>query len=206
MAAIAAGKPARAVPPNAARPVAPPTLAPTDKPAQQSLAALIVSMIQQAGHPLTVKQLTEEARRQGFPSTSADFAEVVKSRVAGLRKKGILQRAADQPGYTLTRRADGRARKGRPSHPASQSPARGRATSVAAGNRTKRAPLRLVLTEILKKSTRPMTGSDLATAARKAGWRTKSERPTDVVWAMLHQMDNVEHIKGEGYRLKKGRA
>jgi hypothetical protein len=65
--------------------------------------------------------------------------------------------------------------------------------------------LREVLTQILKKSGRSMTGSELADAALKAGYRTASSHPADVVWAMLNQMDNVEHVKGQGYRLKKGK-
>jgi hypothetical protein len=45
----------------------------------------------------------------------------------------------------------------------------------------------------------------LADAALKAGYRTASSHPADVVWAMPNQMDNVEHVKGQGYRLKKGK-
>jgi hypothetical protein len=60
-----------------------------------------------------------------------------------------------------------------------------------------------VLTSILKSSRTPLSGSELAELALKAGYQTKSEKFADSVWALLARMDNVEHLPQQGYRLKK---
>jgi hypothetical protein len=80
------------------------------------------------------------------------------------------------------------------------------AKSVSGIHAPKQPSLRAVLTEILKKKGRSMTGGELAAAVLKTGYLTTSERPADVVWAMLQKMDHVEHIPGKGYRLKKTTA
>jgi hypothetical protein len=205
MAAIAAGKRPKAVPPKASMQEPPPGPTAGHMPGQPSLADLIVAMIREAGRPLTVKQMTDEARRRGFQSSSANFAKVVESRTHALKNRGVLRRSAAQPGYVLVDSSDGRAQRRKPGRPPGSGAAKATATPAADGQRTKRIPLRVVLMQILEKSSRPLTGSELAAAALRAGWRTKSERPTDVVWAMLNQMDNIENVKGEGYRLRKGR-
>jgi hypothetical protein len=43
----------------------------------------------------------------------------------------------------------------------------------------------------------------LSRRALKAGYQTTSKTFVDSVWAMLAQMDNVEHLPQQGYRLKK---
>jgi hypothetical protein len=63
-----------------------------------------------------------------------------------------------------------------------------------------------VLTQILKKMGTPLTGSELAEEALKAGYRTTSKRFVDNIWTMLSHMDNVENVKGQGYRLKRGKS
>jgi hypothetical protein len=60
-----------------------------------------------------------------------------------------------------------------------------------------------VLTDILKKSRKPLSGSELAELALAAGYQTTSEKFVDSVWSTLGQMDNVEHLPQKGYRLKK---
>src|SRR5262249_53853364 len=120
-------------------------------------------------------------------------------------KKGIVRRAVDQPGYVLVKTGNGRAAEARTARPQGRTTPQKPTGAGSGARRGERTPLRVVLTQILENSTKPMTGSELGEAARKAGWRTSSQRPADVVWAMLNQMDNVEHVKGEGYRLKRGR-
>jgi hypothetical protein len=43
----------------------------------------------------------------------------------------------------------------------------------------------------------------LAKQAKAQGYRTKSKDFVGVLWVMLGQMDNVENVPGQGYRLKK---
>jgi hypothetical protein len=66
--------------------------------------------------------------------------------------------------------------------------------------------LKPLLAQILQKSTKPMTGSELAQAALQAGYRTTSKRFVDSVWTALTNMKNVENVKGQGYRLKRGKS
>jgi hypothetical protein len=66
--------------------------------------------------------------------------------------------------------------------------------------------LKPLLAQILQKSTEPMTGSELAQAALEAGYRTTSKRLVDSVWTALTNMKNVENVKGQGYRLKRGKS
>jgi hypothetical protein len=61
----------------------------------------------------------------------------------------------------------------------------------------------VVLTSVLKSNRKPLSGSELAQRALAAGYKTKSEKFVDSVWSMLSQMENVEHLPQEGYRLKK---
>jgi hypothetical protein len=205
MAAISAGKQPKAVAPKPSTPS--PAPSPTAGPmqSQPALADLIVTMIREAGRPLTVKQMTDEAKRRGFQSSSANFAKVVESRTHALKDRGVLRRSATQPGYVLVHPADGQVPRRKPGRPPG-SGKKAMATPAVGGQKAKRTPLRVVLTEILKKASRPLTGSELADEAMKAGYRTRSPRPPDVVWAMLNQMENVENIRGQGYRLKRGRG
>jgi hypothetical protein len=46
----------------------------------------------------------------------------------------------------------------------------------------------------------------LAEEALKAGYKTTSKRFVDTIWTMLGTMNNVENVKGQGYRLKRGKA
>jgi hypothetical protein len=47
-----------------------------------TLPALIVKLIHRAGHPLTVKQLSEDMRRRRFPTTSKNIPQLVQNRVS----------------------------------------------------------------------------------------------------------------------------
>jgi hypothetical protein len=233
MASIAAGtqRPTAALPnPSLKRPA--PKAPETGKPASGSLPALIIAMIRETGGPLTVKQLAQEAKRRGFKSKSRIFHNIVETRAYDLKRKGILQRAADQPGFILAESTNGQARAATPAtHPAHEAPPRaapksvGKAKGMGAVPRTgngkpmnfpagkpnrrvgaaKQATLSEVLTQLLKRATKPLTGPELASQALRAGYRTTSKSFKDVVWVMLNQIANVEHIRNQGYRLKKAK-
>jgi hypothetical protein len=141
-------------------------------PGQPTLPVLIVAIICEAGRPLTATQLAEEAQRRGFQSRSGDLARLMETRIQELKKKGIVRRAANQPGYTLAQATKGIALKTEPKKPAGPGatpkiPAKPVASAkpAASSRATKQPLLRVVLTQILKKSGRSMTGSELADAA-----------------------------------------
>jgi hypothetical protein len=180
----------------------------TGRGSQPPLRDLLVTILRETGRPLTARELAEEAKRRGFKSNSADFVRLVETRTFELKKKGILRRAEGQPGFLVARSA------GKPSdrkavrldHKPGQKTARG---GVAKGGRAAAAPARLplreVLARILQKSDKPLTGSELAALALKAGYRSASKNFVDVVWVAVGNMDNVEHVPDQGYRLKKTR-
>jgi exonuclease VII large subunit len=189
------------------------------KPGKPSLPSLLVSVIRSAGRPLTAKHLVQEVKRRGFKSRSAHFTKMVKTRLWDLKKQGVVQRAPDQPGYVLaassngpvpkpglakslvrkaSARAPAKAGKGKTAAPP--------AAKHAAGAKAPQKPLRELLTQVLKKMGTPLTGSELAEEVLKAGYQTTSKRFADNVWNMLKHMDNVENVKGQGYRLKRGKS
>ena len=98
----------------------------------------------------------------------------------------------------------------RPAAKAPTKPAKGAAaakptSNQASGAKAPQKSLREILTQILKKMGAPVTGSELAEEALKAGYHTTSKRFIDSVWTMLSTMDNVENVKGQGYRLKRSK-
>jgi hypothetical protein len=174
-------------------------------PSQPSLPALLVSALRSARRPLTAKHLVQEVKRRGFKSSSAQFTKMVEARLWDLKKQGIVQRAADQPGYILAPSSNGAVPKPSPakSHVKKES---AKAAKTSAEAKSPRKPLREVLTDVLKKKGTPLTGSQLAEEALKAGYRTTSKRFVDTIWTMLGSMHNVENVKGQGYRLKRGKT
>jgi hypothetical protein len=188
---------------------------PTPKPStagklsQLSLPALLVAVMRSAGRPLTAKQLAKEVKRRGFKSSSAHFTKMVEARLGDLKKQGMIQRAADQPGYMLAPSSNGAVPKSSPAKsPVLKGSANGPAKTAkpSAGAKSPQKPLREVLTQVLKKKGMPLTGSQLASEVLKAGYKTTSKRFVDTIWTMLGSMDNVENVKGQGYRLKRGKA
>ena len=102
MAAVAGGtKRPQTAAPKAAPKKPTPKPSTTGKSSQPSLPALLVSVMRSAGRPLTAKHLVQEVKRRGFKSSSANFTKMVEARLWDLKKQGVVQRAADQPGYTL---------------------------------------------------------------------------------------------------------
>src|SRR6516165_543836 len=212
MAAVVAG----AKRPQAAAPKAAPKK-PTPQPStagkanQPSLASEIVAVIRSAGRPLTARHLAQEVKRRGFKSSSANFTKMVETRLWDLKKQGVVQRAPDQPGYVLAPSSNGPVLKPGPAKTlvkkgSPKVPARSAKGKTAVGAKAPQKPLREVLTQVLKKMGTPLTGSELAEEALKAGYRTTSKRFVDNIWTMLSHMDNVENVKGQGYRLKRGKS
>jgi hypothetical protein len=148
---------------------------------------LILTALKEVGHPLTVRQLVDEIERRGFRSGSGNFLKLVGVRIFELRKKGLVRSAPDQAGYILTK-----------------APKSGVGVSSVSDSRSEQPPLRVVLTRILQKSKRPLTGSELAKQALAAGYRTTSKNFTGVVFVLITKMPNIENVPGQGYRLKKG--
>jgi hypothetical protein len=209
-------------------PVAPASPAPAaSRGGPTRLGELIVALLRAAGGPRTARQLSEEAQRRGYQPTSQKPIKAVESRLQDLKSQGIVRRASGQPGYVLTPAADGAGKqKSKPKQPAQTNTAKaapkpvkpaasaqkssgkgsassGTARTAPAGRRGGQPPLREVLTDILKNSRKLLTGSELAERALAAGYQSRSEKFVDSVWSLLGQMANVEHVRGQGYRLKK---
>jgi len=216
MAAVAAGtkRPQAAAPKAAPKKPIPPSSA--SKTNQASLASLIVGVMRSAGRPLTAKHLAKEVKRRGFKSSSADLAKVVGTRLWDLKKQGLVQQAPGKPGYTLAPSANGPAPKAgvaktaSPKTPAKTAKHKAHAASTVppatGGKAASRLPLHVLLAQILQKQSRPMTGGELAQEALKAGYLTSSKNFAQSVWTALGLMKNVENIKGQGYRLKRGKS
>ena len=217
IAAVAAGtKRPHAPSPKAAPKKPTPQPSTAGKSNQPSLASEIVAVIRSASRPLTAKHLAQEVKRRGFKTTSADFTKVVETRLWDLKKRGLVQRAADQTGYTLAPSANGPAPKAGVAKAASpRTPAKtakrgalaaSTGPSATGGKAANRLPLHVLLTQILQKQSRPMTGGELAQEALKAGYLTSSKNFAQSVWTALGLMKNVENVKGQGYRLKRGKS
>jgi hypothetical protein len=160
---------------------------------QLTLTDLIVSLLREAGRPLTVKELGQELKRRRFQSKSSNFSKMLGVRTRELKLKGILQPAVGQPGYVLAQSTSNKKHKrAQPLH-----------RKTRPQQTVKQRPLREVLIQILKKSTRPLTGSELAAEALKAGYHSTSKNFVDVVWVAMSSLKNVERVPNQGYRLKK---
>jgi hypothetical protein len=164
------------------------------------LADFIIVLLKEAGEPQTVKQLAQEMRRRRYPTKSRNLSGVVQTRLVEMVRNGVLNRASDRPGYVLAS-ADGH----KPSAPRGNgSPGRKKAAKRSKATlRGSQPPLREVLTKILEQSKEPIGGGELAQKALETGYQSKSKSFRDVVWVNLGNMKNVEHIPGQGYRLKK---
>src|SRR5262249_46799149 len=79
---------------------------PSSRPAQRqktvpTLPRLLPDLVGAASGPLTVKELTASVARAKFPTSSRNLSQLVKNKVGGLVKRGLLRRAAGQPGVVL---------------------------------------------------------------------------------------------------------
>jgi hypothetical protein len=211
LAALSAGAPAATEQPKPAAPSAPTPGTPAkDRP---KLGEMIVVMLREAGKPMTARQLSEEAHRRGFQSASNDPVKPFEARLQELKKKGTVRRAPGQPGYVLATSTIGAsATKPKRAQPAQKEQ---RNAAVKPGKpqsdakpsqpveRQKTPPLREAILNVLKSSRKPLSGTELADRVLKSGYKTTSTKFRDVVWSMLGQMDEVQHVRGKGYQLKR---
>jgi hypothetical protein len=194
---------------------------------QPRLGELIVTLLREGKKPMTARQLSDEAQRGGYRLSSRDPVKAMEKRLQDLKHQGIVRRAPGNNGFVLASSANGgkkqkrktnrsihattqkRSAKPTKSEPAATKGGRNGSTSVESaktskpGRRGRQPPLRQVLTDVLRGSRQPLSGSELAERALAAGYQTESTKFVDSVWARLGQMDNVEHLPQKGYRLKK---
>jgi hypothetical protein len=169
-----------------------------------------VGLVRQAGRPLTARELGEQLLRSGFPTRSTNITNLVQNRLSDLVKRGVFGRAAGQPGVILAQPGGGAraaAPKAPPKAPATSPKAAARQTAAPSSRprlRKGQPPLRSLLTELLKKSRQPVAARDLAAQVLATGYQTRSKDLTGVVWTALGQLEGVENVKGQGWRLKKG--
>jgi uncharacterized coiled-coil protein SlyX len=188
-------------PPAAAKPTpTPPKPVPTPaKPAAPTAAAgprladLIVACLKEAkGKPLTVRQLTDQALKRGFTTSSSSPYKMVESRVQDLREKGVVARAKDQPGWVL---------KNAPAPTATNG-----AAAAKKANGADKPPLREHVVNVLKRSKRPLSLKVLSEKILADGYQTGSSDFANVLGVALKKMADVKRIPGEGYTLKAAKG
>ena len=195
------------------RPVTKTSSAKSAPPATQTvpLSRLLLQIVGEAKGPITVKALTEEVQRRNYVTTSKHLAALVDTRISKLIKKGLIRRAKNQPGrssggsWRLPKDTPHRSRPsrlsppGQPSNPYPQKP-----TATKAMTSTQKAvPLSAVIEKILGEAKEPIPGRELAAKVLATGYQTNSQDFISVIRVAVSKMDNVDHVPGRGYRLKK---
>jgi hypothetical protein len=181
--------------------IAPPVRQPAT-PRTHSLPGLLLEIVQQATGPLTVKQLVREVVRRKFPTTSRNLAAMVETRAHELVRKGLLQRASGQPGFVPASSTPKLSAAATPQANTKNGAVVSKKASSARTN-GQQLPLRVVLTNILAKSRRPLAARELADQVLVSGYQTKSKNFIDVLWVALPQMKNVQRVPDKGYILKR---
>jgi hypothetical protein len=196
--------------PKAAKPAA---AAPVKSPTGTvSLPKLLLRIVAKAGGPITVKEVAREVVRHKYPSTSKNLPKMVEKRVSEMVKKGLLRRAPNQLGVLPAQTA-----KTTPppaakviSTPAAAVPKPAPVAKPAITPPTpateNELPLPVVVTQVLAKTSEPISARDLAEKVLATGYKSKSKDFINVIWAGVGKMDNVENVPGKGYRLKKAAA
>ncbi len=170
-----------------------------------SMPQLLPVLLREAGRPLTIKELTEAVRSRRPAGQSADLLKQVSTRVSELVKKGVLRRTPDQKAVTVPGSPNGKKAAPPPAKAAApkQSPPPAKPAKSKAPPEREQPSLQAVLTKILADSPKPLGGGELARRALAAGYKSTSKHFPNVVWVVVGKMENVEHVKGQGYRLKK---
>lgn len=186
-----------------------------------SLPKLLLRIVAKAAGPITVKEIAQEVVRHKYPSTSKNLSKMVEKRVSEMVKKGLLHRAPNQQGVLpaqTTKTATPPVAKVE-STPAAAVPkpataatmpkpatvAKAPSPSPAAATENE-LPLPVVVTQVLAKTSEPISARVLADKVLATGYKSKSKDFINVIWAGVGKMDNVENVPGKGYRLKKGPA
>lgn len=209
-----------------AAPTVPPSPAPAARAEDQPrLGDLIITLLRESTTPMTGRQLLEEAQRRGFPSKSHDPLKAMENRLQVLKSKGVIRRAKSQYGFILASSTNGAKKKKStteqpapmkrektPAKPSKSEPAAKKSSgttssSIRAGksepSQREQPPLREVVTRLLEKTRKPQLASQLAAQALAGGYHTNSKNFINTVSALLTNMDNVKHIKGQGYLLQR---
>jgi TolA-binding protein len=176
-----------------------------------SLAQLLLHIVAEAGRPISAKELAREVVRRKHPTTSKNIPGMVKKRVSVLVKRGLLRHApnrlgvlparAQQTAKTPAAKSGSGAPGAKPTTTATKA-----ATTIGPAASKSELALPALVTQILAKSQEPMTARQLAAKVLASGYQTKSKSFTDVIWAGVGKMKNVENVPGKGYRLKKGKT
>ena len=171
-----------------------------------SLPKLLVEIVKEAKRPVTIKELASEVVRRHYRSSSTSLPKTVETRVSELVKKGLLRRAPNKAGVLPGRKSPS-AKASSPaaadvSKPTTVDQAASKAAAGAAGELT----LAAAVTKVLAASVKPLTSRELAEKVLALGYQSKSKDFINVLWTGIGKMDNVEHVKGQGYRLKKGKT
>jgi hypothetical protein len=210
IAALTATQPAPTAQAKMAAPTTPPLK--TQAKGRPRLGETILTVLRECGKAMTARQLSEEVRQRGFPLSSKNPVKPVESRLQEMKKKRLVQRASGQPGYIPVPPSHGgkaekttspapKAKEKTAAKPGKLHPA---AKTAQAGHRGQQPSLKEALANVLKNNSRKhLSGSELAELVLASGYKTKSTKFRHAVWSILGQMDNVEHIRGKGYRLKK---
>jgi hypothetical protein len=168
-------------------------------PRANTLGAVLLEILHQAGGPRTAKKLSEEVQRRKYSTTSSNLPAMVKNQIHHLMKRGLLRRVSRKQGYAAKGTAT-------PAAPASKS-AGAKAGSANGAVRGKagqpKLSLKAVLTKVLAQAKKPMSAREMADAALASGYKTKSKNFMDVMWVVLGTMDNIKKVPGEGYALKR---
>jgi hypothetical protein len=159
--------------------------------------------------PITAKELAEAVVRNKFPSTSSNLADIVKTRVYDLVKKGVLKRL-DNSGLVVTKPASPKIAFSKAPTVSKQNgkkaktvkPAMAATQPVAAQWRS----LHEVLTHVLANSSKPLTAQELAESVMENGYESKSKDFINVIYSSLGKLPSIERVSGKGYRLKKGKG
>ena len=218
---------------TASKPVAKPAPAEAAKKSNGtvSLPQLLIRIVAKAGGPITVKEIARAVVRHKYPSTSQNLPKMVEKRVSEMVKKGFFKRAPNQQGVLPAQAPEStKAPAAKPASvpvvaapkpetakaptakPASTpavaapkaAPVATAPTPAPAGDN--QPPLPEVVTQVLAKTTEPLSARALAEKVLATGYKSKSKDFINVIWAGVGKMDNVENVQGKGYRLKKTTA
>jgi hypothetical protein len=195
---------------------------------QPLLGGLIVNLLREASGAMTARQLSEEAQQRGLQPRSSNPLKAVEARLQELKNKGLVRRASGQPGYVLAPSANdasmmkkdqtrppgktGAAKaSAEPAEPKAstkesdreRTPPVSAATTAKAGRGGEQAPLREIVTDLLRKSRQPLSARRLAEQILASGFRSESKRFVKVIHTTLNKMKTVEYVPDQGYRLKK---
>jgi hypothetical protein len=143
------------------------------------------------------KELVDAVVQRKYPTTSTNLQAMIETRVGELARKGILKRGAGKRilmGKSATTEMEA------PAIPTSKMP-----LTTKAGKNQKRKSLKVIITEVLAKSDRPVTSDELLKRVLQSGYQTKSKNFMNVIWVGIGDMENVERV-ADGYRLKKGKT